>query len=125
MPVVEIESVEQFKNILLDTQVEKHNKKYVIVDFSAEWCGPCKRFAPTYTEFSETYGKNVFFCKVDVDKVEELTVKYKVSGMPTFMFFDVGNEESTYDVVVGANNVKSIQNRLEYFNTETNPINDF
>ena len=58
MPVVKVESFEQLKTILFDNSEEvenKHEKKYVVVDFYTDWCGPCKRFAPRFEELSELF----------------------------------------------------------------------
>ena len=77
--------------------IEEYNKlknesagKLVIVDFSASWCGPCKLIAPTYEEFSKTYGDCVFI-HVDVDELEDLPDNQDVRGVPTFKYFKNGN----------------------------------
>lgn len=57
----------------------------VVVDFHATWCGPCKQVAPLYEEMSSKY-KNVVFLKVDVDQNKEISSKYNVRSMPTFLF---------------------------------------
>jgi thioredoxin len=63
--------------------------KNVIVDFSAEWCGPCKRIAPDFEELSKK-NTNVVFLKVDVDSAEKLAEAYEISALPTFLFFIKG-----------------------------------
>jgi len=63
--------------------------KNVIVDFSAEWCGPCKRIAPDFEELSKKC-TNVVFLKVDVDSAEKLAEAYEISALPTFLFFIKG-----------------------------------
>jgi len=117
--VLEIESVEQFDQILLDSQNEKeeeyvkHGKKYVIVDFFAVWCRPCMMFAPTYEELSEKYG-DVYFLKVNIDDVPDLGARYEIRSLPTFMLFDVGSLESGYERIIGANR-ETIEQKLDYF----------
>ncbi|KAK4154436.1 Thioredoxin [Chaetomidium leptoderma] len=63
--------------------------RYVIVDFHADWCGPCKMIAPHFLKMASTYSIPGFlaFAKVDVDKVGSVAQKYGVAAMPTFMFF--------------------------------------
>jgi thioredoxin len=60
--------------------------KLVIVDFSAEWCGPCKMIAPTFEALSKEH-TNVVFIHVDVDVLEDLPDGYDVRGVPTFKVF--------------------------------------
>ena len=50
--------------------------KLVLVDFWAEWCGPCKQIAPTLEELAEKYSENLSVCKVDVDSNRELALQY-------------------------------------------------
>ena len=50
----------------------------VVVDFGAEWCGPCKQIAPTLEELAEKYSENLSVCKVDVDSNRELALQYNV-----------------------------------------------
>jgi len=63
--------------------------KLVVVDFSAEWCGPCKRIAPTYEKLSQTHS-DVVFIHVDIDELEGLPDGADVQGVPTFKFFKDG-----------------------------------
>lgn len=80
--VVHITSVAQFNQFI------SQPNRLVVVDYSATWCGPCKRIAPIYTKLSNEYArKRVDFLKVDVDELGELAQKYGVSSMPTFQFF--------------------------------------
>jgi len=59
--------------------------KKVIIDFFAEWCGPCKRIAPQYIELSEKYSGIEFF-KCDVDESSDLSEVFEVNALPTFVF---------------------------------------
>lgn len=62
--------------------------KLVVVDFYADWCGPCKMIAPKVEELSKLdENKDVIFCKVNVDEAEEIAAKYGIEAMPTFLFF--------------------------------------
>ena len=68
--------------------------RYVIVDFYADWCGPCKMIAPHFIKMASTYSLPGFlaFAKVNVDNVGSVAQKYGVSAMPTFMFFKEGKQ---------------------------------
>jgi thioredoxin 1 len=61
----------------------------VIVDFWADWCGPCKKFAPTYEKVSEEYG-NVVFGKVDTEAEQELAMQFGIRSIPTLAIFREG-----------------------------------
>ena len=61
----------------------------VVIDFFAEWCGPCKRIAPFFEQLADEY-VGVTFVKVDVDESEDLVSQYAISVMPTFVFLKNG-----------------------------------
>ncbi|MEC7918780.1 MAG: thioredoxin [Candidatus Neomarinimicrobiota bacterium] len=65
-------------------------KKLVIVDFWAEWCGPCKAIAPILDKISGEFSDNVLIGKVNVDEVKEVPVKYGIRSIPTLLFFHNG-----------------------------------
>lgn len=62
-------------------------QKPVLVDFYAQWCGPCKMIAPIYESLDNSYNSAIIFVKVDVDEASEIAEKYNVSSLPTFMVF--------------------------------------
>lgn len=64
--------------------------KKVVIDFYADWCGPCKRVAPVFIELSEKF-PNILFLKVNVDESEDLAKGFEISSLPTFVFLDNGN----------------------------------
>ena len=89
----EIQSTSEFNNLI-------NSEKYVLVDFSAEWCGPCKRLKPQLETLSDSY-KNVRFVKIDVDFQLELAEFHQIEAMPTMMFYVNGTLQS--ESVKGAN----------------------
>ncbi|MCL4383470.1 thioredoxin [Candidatus Marsarchaeota archaeon] len=66
----------------------------VVIDFWAEWCGPCRMFSPIFDELSEDY-KDVKFMKLNVDNNEEIARRYNIMSIPTTMIFKDGDRCST------------------------------
>jgi len=58
----------------------------VLIDFWADWCGPCKMFAPTYEKVSEEY-ENIVFAKVDTEAHQELAAQFQIRSIPTLVVF--------------------------------------
>ena len=67
-----------------------NGEKPVLVDFYAEWCGPCKMMMPALEQVAEETADRVHVVKIDVDKELELALEYKVMGVPTFIIFKNG-----------------------------------
>ncbi|OIT06355.1 PREDICTED: thioredoxin H-type 2 [Nicotiana attenuata] len=74
------------------------DKKLIVVDFTASWCGPCKFIAPFFAELAKKI-PTVTFLKVDVDELKSVATDWAVEAMPTFMFLKEGK---IVDKVVGA-----------------------
>jgi thioredoxin 1 len=64
----------------------------VLVDFFADWCGPCKMLAPVLAQVKEELGGKVKIIKIDVDKNQPLASKYQVCGVPTMLLFKKGKQ---------------------------------
>jgi len=82
-----------------ETEVLK-TKGLVIVDFYAQWCGPCKMTGPIIEQLAEEV-KNVKFVKVDVDQNQELTSQYQVFSIPTFLVFKDGQVVNQFAGAMG------------------------
>ncbi|KAI9297189.1 thioredoxin-like protein [Neoconidiobolus thromboides FSU 785] len=90
--VKEVKTFDEFKTII-------EGDKLVVVDFHAQWCGPCKVIAPQFQTLSEEQ-TDVEFIKIDVDAVPEAAQFAGVTAMPTFKLYKSGEKVSE---VVGAN----------------------
>jgi thioredoxin 1 len=86
------------------------SQKPVLVDFWAEWCGPCKMIAPVLDEIAKEKGDTVKVGKVDIDKNQSLSFKYNVRAIPTLLFFKNGQ---VVDQVTGMTSKKDLLGRLE------------
>ena len=75
-------TAENFEETITDNDI-------VLVDFWADWCGPCKRFGPIYEKASEEYD-GIVFAKLDTDANYELTSQLGIEGIPTLMAFREG-----------------------------------
>lgn len=67
----------------------------VLVDFWAEWCGPCKMIAPVLEEIAKDYAGKLKVCKVDVDANQATPGKFDIRGIPTLIMFKGGNAVET------------------------------
>jgi thioredoxin 1 len=84
--------------------------KPVIVDFWAEWCGPCKMIAPLLDEIAREKAGAVKVAKVNVDESQSLSFKYNIRAIPALLFFKNGQLR---DQVTGVTSKKDLLNRLE------------
>lgn len=79
----------QFEDLVLKSP------KKVIVDFYADWCGPCKALAPVLDEVANEFEDDTLVVKVNVDEDPTLAQKYGIRGMPTILFMKDGEVKST------------------------------
>jgi thioredoxin 1 len=77
-----------------DADVSKSTKP-VLVDFWAEWCGPCKSIAPILEDAAKTYDGRVQIAKMNVDENRDVPAKYGIRGIPTLMLFKGGELAAT------------------------------
>lgn len=68
------------------------SEKPVLVDFHADWCGPCKMLAPILKEVKDELGDTIRVIKIDVDKNQSLAAKFQVRGVPTLLLFKSGKQ---------------------------------
>lgn len=84
--------------------------KLVVIDFWAEWCGPCKMVGPIIDQLSDEYKDRVVIGKVDVDNNDEATSKYGIRNIPTVLFIKNGE---VVDKVVGAGSKTLFAEKIE------------
>ena len=92
-----------------DREVTQDDKP-VIVDFWAEWCGPCKMIAPLLDEIAREKADAVKVAKVNVDENQSLSLKYNIRAIPALLFFNNGQLR---DQVTGVTSKKDLVNRIE------------
>ncbi len=97
-----------------DEDFELLIRKYplVVVDFWAEWCGPCRLIEPVVEELAQEYAGKVTFLKLNVDENPRTAMKYNIMSIPTLMIFRNGKP---IDIIVGALPKPMIESRLRRY----------
>ena len=92
-----------------DSTLAEHQEA-VVVDFWAEWCGPCKAIAPVLEELAQEYAGKVTIVKLNVDEHPGVAARFQVRSIPTLLFFKGGR---VVDQVIGAVPKAQIKKRLD------------
>ncbi len=96
-------TAENFQTEVLNSDIP------VLVDFFAEWCGPCKMMAPLVEKMAEKYEGRMKIGKLNIDEAMEIAEKYRVMNIPTFIFFNKGQAVETY---VGGMSAGDLETRI-------------
>lgn len=89
------------------TEIINQNRP-VLVDFFAEWCGPCKMMSPILKEVKAELNDEVSILKIDVDKNQNLAAKFQVRGVPTFVLFKEGKQVWRQSALLKKNDLISV-----------------
>ncbi len=84
----------------------------VLVDFHAEWCGPCKLMGPILSEIKSKMGDRVTILKIDVDKNPEISQQFEVQGVPTLVIFKQGKVKWRQSGVIPAQQLQQVLNNV-------------
>lgn len=88
----------------------KNGKLPVLIDFWAEWCGPCKMISPIISQVAEEYDGKLTVAKCDVEECEDIAAEMGIRNIPTLLFFKDGQ---IIDRIVGAVNKTKIQEKID------------
>ena len=104
----------EFLKKVVDFETNSNEWKYLgdkpaIIDFYADWCGPCKKMAPDIEELSKEYAGKIYIYKVDVDKEQELASAFGIQSLPTIWFVPMKGDPQ---VSVGALTKEQLKDRI-------------
>lgn len=101
---MELLTLETFKNKIFDFEASKEwsfkGQRPAIIDFYADWCGPCRALAPILDRVAETYKGEVDIYKIDTEKQPELAALFGIRGIPSILFVPMSGEPSMSSGVI-------------------------
>lgn len=97
---------ENFKSDILESD------KLAVVDFYADWCGPCQMMAPIVEKLAEEYKGSAVVGKLNIDEESEISRQYRVMSIPTIIFFKNGEVQ---DKIVGAVSAEELKEKMEKY----------
>jgi thioredoxin 1 len=106
--IIKIHTPQKYEQLIND-----HPSAILIIDFWAEWCGPCKNFAPVFEKLQSEYGNEFIFAKVNVDENGSLAQRFGITGIPTTVFIQNGNLINKVVGAMGYNGMKNILQKLK------------
>ena len=90
-----------------DFQETIENNKKVLIDFYADWCGPCQTLMPTVHKLAEEFEGDVTIKKVNVDQNSELAAQFRIRSIPTLVYLSDGKEINRQNGLVSENNLRT------------------
>jgi thioredoxin 1 len=109
--MIEITNEADFKREVTDSEIP------VLVDFWADWCGPCKLLAPTIAKLGQQYEKKAKIVKINADVSFDLLSQFKVNALPCILFFQKGLEVKRLFGLQSASTLESELNNIVSWNT--------
>jgi thioredoxin len=102
--MIDLNDIKSFQELI------ENNEKPVLVDFYADWCGPCKMVSPVIKQLAGEYKNKMITVKVDTDKKPAISAKYNITSIPTIMMFYKG---ASVMRLQGAHPYESIKKNIE------------